>query len=260
MTLGEYVEPSYGVLRDVMMAHGGFTAWNRAGAVRAVISTGGALFLMRTTRDAFRQTEVVMDLRRPRTEIRDFPQKGRTGFFEPTRVWIEDRDGKVVAQRTNPRSSFQRGRKQFHWDHLDSVYFAGYAVWNYLTTPYLLCRRDIEVEKASSINDEGETWRGLTATFPTPFRRTIEHKRSTSTMGDACAGTTITQRSSASTPPPLITVRATVRSEARSFQPGARSFPASGQERRYRFRLWSGFAFTKQPYRPLSPRSDGELP
>ena len=133
------------------------------------MSTGGALFLMRTTRDAFRQTEVIVDLRSPRTEIRDFPRGGLTGFFEPNRTWIEDRDGRVLAERNDPRASFRRVRKQLHWDHLDSVYFAGYAVWNYMTAPYLLCRSDVAIEECAPCADKGGTWRGLTASFPEGF-------------------------------------------------------------------------------------------
>ena len=165
MSDADYLEPSRGLLREVMDAHGGFAAWDGARAVRAVMSTGGVLFMMRTTRDAFHQTEVVVDLHSPRTEIRDFPRGGQTGFFTPTRVWIGDRDGQVIAERRNPRASFHRIRKQLHWDHLDSVYFAGYAVWNYLTAPYLLCRTDVAIEEEASCVDKGRTWRGLTATL-----------------------------------------------------------------------------------------------
>lgn len=169
MANGNYVEPSSELLREVMNAHGGFSAWHEAKTVRAVMSTGGVLFLMRTTRDAFRHTEVVVDLRSPRTEIRDFPRGGQTGFFEPNRAWIEDRDGKVLAERHDPRAFFGGIRKQLHWDHLDSVYFAGYAVWNYITAPYLLCRSDVTVEESAPCRDKGQTWRSLTATFPQAF-------------------------------------------------------------------------------------------
>ena len=124
----DYLEPSRGLLREVMDAHGGFAAWDGAKAVRTVMSTGGVLFLMRTTRDAFHQTEVVVDLHAPRTEIRDFPRGGQTSFFTPRHVWIEDRGGQMLAERRNPRAAFNGVRKQLHWDHLDSVYFAGYAV------------------------------------------------------------------------------------------------------------------------------------
>jgi len=162
---GAYLEPAGGLLREVMDAHGGFAAWHGARAVRAVMSTGGALFLMRTTRDLFRQTEVVVDLRSPRTEIRGFPHARQTGRFEPNRVWIEDRDGEVLAERHDPRASFHGIRKQLHWDPLDSLYFAGYAVWNYLTAPYLLCRRDVAIKEGASCDDKGRTWRGMSATF-----------------------------------------------------------------------------------------------
>jgi hypothetical protein len=165
----DYVEPPAGLLREVMDAHGGFAVWDGARTVRTVMSTGGVLFLMRTTRDAFHQTEVIVDLRRPYAEIRDFPGGGQSSFFTPSRVWIEDRDGRVRAERHEPRASFGGVRKQLHWDHLDSVYFAGYAVWNYITAPYLLCRGDVTIEEGVSCSDKGRTWRGLRATFPAQF-------------------------------------------------------------------------------------------
>ncbi|MGB8222853.1 MAG: hypothetical protein WCF10_09700 [Polyangiales bacterium] len=96
-----YLGPSGGLLREVMDAHGGFSVWHEAASVRAVMSTGGFLFLMRTTRDAFRRTEVLVDLRSPRTELKEFPRPGCTGFFESNRVWIEDADSKALAERKN---------------------------------------------------------------------------------------------------------------------------------------------------------------
>ncbi len=161
-----YVEPSGGLLAEVMEAYGGFSAWHTAKAVRAIMSTGGALFWMRTNRDAFRQTEVLANLHAPRTEIRSFPRPGQTSFFSPERVWIVDRAGERIAERKNPRTAFRGIAKQLHWDHLDSVYFAGYAVWNYMTAPYLLCRSDVRVEEGATCRDGNETWRGLTASFP----------------------------------------------------------------------------------------------
>lgn len=166
MSQGQYVEPSDGLLREVMDAHGGFATWHQAQAVRAVMSTGGLLFVMRTTQDAFRRTEVIVDLSAPRAEIRDFPRFGQTSFFEPARVWIQDDDRRLVAERRDPRTWFRGIRRQLHWDRLDSVYFAGYAVWNYLTTPYLLCRSDVFVEETAPRKSKGATWRGLKASFP----------------------------------------------------------------------------------------------
>ena len=93
MANGNYYEPPGGLLREVMDAHGGVSTWHGAETVRVVMSTGGFLFLMRTTRDAFRRTEVVVHLRSPRTVLKEFPRAGCTGFFEPDRVWIQDGTG-----------------------------------------------------------------------------------------------------------------------------------------------------------------------
>ena len=166
MANGTYLEPYGGLVREVMNAHGGFSLWHGATTARAVMSTGGVLFAIRPTRDVFRDTEVVVELRSPRARLKEFPRAGCTGFLEPSRAWIEDQDGKVLAERDNRRATFRGFAKQLHWDHLDSVYFAGYAVWNYITAPYLLCRSDVTSEEGASCRHAGETWRGLTVSFP----------------------------------------------------------------------------------------------
>ena len=56
---------------------------------------------------------------------------------------IETLDGEVLESRERPRELFfgRSGlRRNLRWDALDAAYFAGYAWWNYLNTPYLLAR------------------------------------------------------------------------------------------------------------------------
>ena len=177
MVPGEHTEPTAGLLREVMEAHGGFSTWHRARSVRAVMSTGGALFAMRTTSTAFRRTEVIAGLDTPRTEILDFPRTGFKGFFEPDRTWITDDDGRLIRERPRPRARFGDLRKQLHWDSLDSLYFAGYAVWNYLTAPYLLCRSDLVIEQTAPCRSRGELWSGLRAVFPATIPTHCAHQR-----------------------------------------------------------------------------------
>ena len=52
-------------------------------------------------------------------------------------------DGEVLESREHPRELFfgRAGlRRNLRWDALDSIYFAGYALVNYLTPPFLLTR------------------------------------------------------------------------------------------------------------------------
>ncbi|MGW1888244.1 hypothetical protein [Streptomyces sp. NPDC001970] len=86
--------------------------------------------------------------------------------FSPDRVAIEKTDGTVIAERTDPRSSFAGHELTTPWDSLHRAYFNGYALWTYLTTPFLLARAGVTVTRIGELSENGETWHGLRATFP----------------------------------------------------------------------------------------------
>ncbi|XSC43415.1 hypothetical protein ACF1BQ_036415 [Bradyrhizobium sp. RDT10] len=52
------------------------------------------------------------------------------------------------------------------WDPLQRAYFNGYALWTYLTTPFLLTMDGFKVREIEPWREGAETWRGLRATFP----------------------------------------------------------------------------------------------
>ena len=45
------------------------------------------------------------------------------------------------------------------------VYFAGYAMWTYLTTPFLFVMDGVATEELQPWHENGETWRRLKVTF-----------------------------------------------------------------------------------------------
>ena len=71
--------------------------------------------------------------------------------FTPDRIAILRSDGTVVAERDDPRASFAGHEKMTPWDPLHRAYFNGYALWTYLTTPFLLTMEGVQVT-------EMETW------------------------------------------------------------------------------------------------------
>ena len=56
-------------------------------------------------------------------------------------------------------------RRNLRWDPLDATYFTGYALWNYLNTPYLLAREDVRTREVEPW-DVGGGRRRLAADFP----------------------------------------------------------------------------------------------
>ena len=52
------------------------------------------------------------------------------------------------------------------WDPLDRAYFNGYALWTYLTTPFLLAMPGFGVTEIEAWHEDHEIWRGLRAEYP----------------------------------------------------------------------------------------------
>jgi hypothetical protein len=74
--------------------------------------------------------------------------------------------GEVVEERANPRESFSGHKFDTPWDSLHLAYFAGYAMWTYMNTPFLFALSGIETEDLESWQENGETLRRLKVTFP----------------------------------------------------------------------------------------------
>lgn len=155
-------------LEKVLDAHGGLDRWRAAGTVRARVRTGGLLPATRFPGNRLADYRVTVEVQRPRTVLDPFPSDGQRGVFDNGVVRIEGSDGTLVGERRDPRAAFfgRSGlRRNIRWDALDSVYFAGYAMWNYLTTPYLLVRDGVTLSDGDDWDEGGETWRCVHADF-----------------------------------------------------------------------------------------------
>ncbi|MGC1717533.1 MAG: hypothetical protein WA746_00975 [Isosphaeraceae bacterium] len=63
------------------------------------------------------------------------------------------------------RPSAATGRETA-WDDLHVAYFNSYALWTYLTIPFLYTYPGFVTEELPPWREDGETWRPLKATFP----------------------------------------------------------------------------------------------
>lgn len=52
------------------------------------------------------------------------------------------------------------------WDRLHLGYFLGYALWNYLTSPFLFTRPGVEAREIEPWHEAGQEWRRLRVRFP----------------------------------------------------------------------------------------------
>ncbi|MFF0044354.1 hypothetical protein ACFYRG_51010 [Streptomyces mirabilis] len=150
----------------MLNAHGGLQRWIHADTIRAQGSVGGRLWGLRGQEEVFRRVDIALDVQRQHLVFNGFTSPGLRGVFTPDRVAIEAQDGEVVVQRAAPREAFAGHGPGTPWDQLHALYFGGYAMWNYLTAPYLLTRPGVEVEEVEPWDEAGERRRRLRAVFP----------------------------------------------------------------------------------------------
>ncbi len=154
------------LLETVIEAHGGIDRWNEIQEITAKIISSGALFILKGQADAADTSEAYVRAHSPYTERRPFKKVGQYSVFEPQKVAIKTDDGAVVAERERPRAAFAGHALHTPWDDLHLTYFRGYAIWEYLTTPFLFKMPGFQSEEIDEWKEEGETWRRLKVTFP----------------------------------------------------------------------------------------------
>ena len=152
-----------------------FASWLAAGtanretkgrSVSARLLQGGVLWGLKGKDGILNDVHVTADLRKEWASHWPFTKPDRHTSFQPDRVAIEKSDGEVVEERFNPRESFKGHAFETPFDDLQLAYFAGYAIWTYLNTPFLFALPGVETEEIQPWQENGEAWRRLKVTFP----------------------------------------------------------------------------------------------
>jgi hypothetical protein len=158
-----------GLLDAVLEAHGGVDRWRRSSTIEATIVTGGKLWEIKGQPQDPVPRRMTVALHREWASVRPFGADDQKTDFTPERVAIEKLDGRVVAERDNPRESFAGHVLTTPWNPLQRAYFNGYALWTYLSTPFFMALPGFEVTEIDPIEDRGERWFGLQVRFPQGF-------------------------------------------------------------------------------------------
>ena len=125
------------LLDAVITAHGGLDRWNAVRSVDVTFNFSGGLLDLKGFPGHHRPTASV-DVKQPRVVLQRLGgDPDDRWIFTRDRVWIERRDGWSVEERSDPRSAFAGHVRETPWDRLHLTYFLGYALWNYLTAPFL---------------------------------------------------------------------------------------------------------------------------
>lgn len=156
-------------LGDVVDQHGGSHLWQRCRSIEARLSSGGLAFASRFQGGALLNRTIGLRPHARRLTAEPYPGPGFIGIWTPELVRIARTSGGIDRERQNPRHAFDSFAKHVRWDELDVLYFAGYALWNYLTFPFLLAEPGVEVRQTSGSPEGMSGCLTLCATFPDDF-------------------------------------------------------------------------------------------
>jgi hypothetical protein len=152
--------------RETIDAHGGLDRWQQLEHASAHLRTGGVLWMLKQQQGVLDDVRVRVALHRQWTSHAPFVEPTWRTSFEPHRVAIETTGGLVVDERFAPRDAFADHALTTPWDRLHLAYFAGYAMWTYLTAPFVFAMDGVATEELEPWHENGEVWRRLQATFP----------------------------------------------------------------------------------------------
>ena len=160
-----YSRPMTDLLNLAVEAHGGLKRWSQLTVVKASVSITGELWRLKVQPEALKDVAVEAQLKRQQLTTHLIGKNRRT-MFTPDRVSIESESGILEEDREDPRSAFEGQRLETPWDNLHVTYFSSYALWNYLTTPFLYTYPGFETEELPTWQEDGEQWRVLKVRFP----------------------------------------------------------------------------------------------
>jgi hypothetical protein len=140
--------PATDLLEKSIAAHGGSERWQSLQAINASLSSGGLAFTSHLQPFALRNLKLSLLPHSREATLHGYGRPGWCGKWTPGHVRMLDENGSLVAERHDPRASFAKFRKNFQWDKLDMLYFAGYALWNYLSFPFILKSPGVGIEEA----------------------------------------------------------------------------------------------------------------
>jgi hypothetical protein len=157
------------LLETAIAAAGGRERWATLHELRADVTIGGPIWTAKGWPEGaeFRQV-LTLSTTRQHITFTPFTRDDRRMVFDGAAdtVTLKDLDGRIVETLPQARASFQDMLRNTAWDAAHLGYFLGYALWNYLTTPFLFTRPDIATHELEPWHEAGQTWRRLHVRFP----------------------------------------------------------------------------------------------
>lgn len=154
------------LLELAVRAAGGLERFHGFQRLTAQLHHTGMIWALKQREGVLTDARVTVELHEERVSHGPFLPSGAHSVFTPGRVELRDPADGLIEALDAPRSSFDGFEMESPWSNLQLAYFAGYTMWTYLTSPFLLAREGVQVEEIEPWGVDGLSWRRLRVVFP----------------------------------------------------------------------------------------------
>jgi hypothetical protein len=158
------------LLQSVITAHGGLERWNKINSIDLTLNFSGQSLAARGWPGKYKPNVTISTKESRSVTVGFDPDKPYERWvYTPNRTSIERQDGTTIAALDTPRATFSGYTRATPWDELHLMYFFGYAMHNYLTTPFDFVNPGFQTREIGPHEENGEVWRVLEVTFPDDY-------------------------------------------------------------------------------------------
>jgi hypothetical protein len=154
------------LLEFAVKAHGGLDLWKRLESVSADQVTGGVFMQTKGLPNLLENIKFTANLHKQQISHYPYVHPGQYTLFRTNHIEIRGPDSAVLEELTDPHESFEGLTNESKWTNIQLAYFAGYAIWTYLTAPFSFFMPGFETAEIDSWEENGEIWRRLKVLFP----------------------------------------------------------------------------------------------
>ncbi|MBB4513623.1 hypothetical protein [Paraburkholderia fungorum] len=146
-------------------AAGGMDRFRSFRRLSARLHHTGVIWGLKQREGVLTDCRVTVQLHEQCVSHNPFAPANHYSVYTPSRVEIRRDDASVVERLDDPRTSFDGYEMQTPWSDAQLAYFAGYTMWTYLTSPFLLRHPGVLAREIEPWSVDGLQWRRLRVEF-----------------------------------------------------------------------------------------------
>jgi len=155
------------LLHRITKAHGGLDRWQQVESVQTKINIFGPILITKFKSPWLANITANIYTEKPFVSFHDFPEQGMTSIFDGFNVYIYNANDKIISERNFYKDTSLKTKPRLRWDNLDLVHFLGYALWNYICSPFMFHKSQFECKQGDDwIEKDGSRLNTLNVTFP----------------------------------------------------------------------------------------------